>query len=83
MAEALSAADLVIVTDIYAAREAPREGVSGRALASACGPHALYIASPEAAALAVRSRTVRGDRVLVMGAGDVGERFFRPPLAFS
>ena len=81
-AEALSGADSVVVTDIYAARETNTVGVSARALAAACGSHALYLASPEAAALSVRSRAVAGDTVVVMGAGDIAARFFGGALAF-
>lgn len=82
LAAALAEADCVIVTDVYAARERNESGVSSRALAMACGPHALYLATPEAAALSVRTRATAGDTVLVMGAGDLAARFFRPPLAF-
>lgn len=82
LASALSEADCVIVTDVYAAREKNESGVSARALATACGPHALYLSTPEAAALSVRSRATLGDTVVVMGAGDLAARFFRAPLAF-
>ncbi len=81
-AEALGEADCVIVTDVYAARERNESGVSARALATACGTHALYLSTPEAAALSVRTRAAAGDTVVVMGAGDLGSPFFPPPLAF-
>ena len=78
---ALREADLVIVTDIYAARERNEHGVSARALAAAIGPRAVYMPTPETASLAARVRAGDGDTVLVMGAGDLSARFFRGPLA--
>ena len=80
---ALREADLVIVTDIYAAREKNESGITARSLVAAIGPRAIYMPTPETAALAVRVRARRGDTVLVMGAGDLSARFFRGALAFS
>ena len=79
---ALREADLVVVTDIYAAREQNEQGISARALAAAIGPRAVYMPTPEIASLAARVRAGVGDTVLVMGAGDLSARFFRGPLAF-
>ena len=79
---ALRAADLVIVTDVYAAREKNESGISAHALASAIGPRAIYMPTPETAALAVRTRAGEGDTVLLMGAGDLSARFFCGPLSF-
>ncbi len=76
--EALAAADLTIVTEVYAAREEKGE-TGGREIAqavTAAGGRAEYAETPEeAAARAVRLARA-GDTVIVMGAGDIGERVF-------
>jgi UDP-N-acetylmuramate--alanine ligase len=74
MGQALAAADVVIVTEIYPAREQPIAGVSGRQVADAAGR-----AGADASFEPVRadvSRTVYralkpGDVVLTLGAGDI------------
>ena len=81
LSEALSLADLPVLVDIYAAREENRSGISSRALAKAVG--GLYFPTPEAASLFVRGVAREGDRVVVMGAGDVGTRVFRGVLTFA
>jgi UDP-N-acetylmuramate--alanine ligase len=78
---ALSEADLAVLVDIYAAREENTSGVSSRALARAIG--AVYFPSPEAASLFVRGEAREGDRVVVMGAGDIGARVFCGVLSFG
>ena len=73
---ALAAADLVVVTDVYAAREDPEPGVDG-ALVAGSARHAhpdldcRY--EPDRAALADRVATLvqPGDLVLTLGAGDI------------
>jgi UDP-N-acetylmuramate--alanine ligase len=69
-------ADKLFITDIYAASEAPRPGVSGLALQEevrrAGHPDAHYVERgrlAEAAAAEMRP----GDLVLVMGAGDISQ----------
>ncbi|MGH7586522.1 MAG: UDP-N-acetylmuramate--L-alanine ligase [Gemmatimonadales bacterium] len=74
MGRALAAADLVIVTDIYAARERPVPGVSGRIVsdgAEASGASVVFV--PERAALFGKVAEVvrEGDVVLTLGAGDI------------
>lgn len=74
MGEALAAADLVVVTDVYAAREQPLPGVSGEAVASvarARGVETVY--EPARAALGPRvAGLVRsGDVLVTLGAGDI------------
>ena len=73
-AEALALADEAIVLDVYAAGEAPIEGVSGAALAErarAKGANVQYLAKEEA--LRYLAETLKEDEVLVtLGAGDVG-----------
>jgi UDP-N-acetylmuramate--alanine ligase len=74
MGRALAAADLVIVTEVYAAREQPIAGVSGRRVADAA-----VGAGADAAFEPVRSEVGRrvfqalrpGDVVLTLGAGDI------------
>ena len=70
-ASAFGDADSVTVLDIYAASEAPIEGISGSLLAERIGGKAVYAASfPDAAAAAARSAQP-GDLVLTLGAGNV------------
>jgi UDP-N-acetylmuramate--alanine ligase len=84
-AEALALADAVVVTDIYAARETPLEGVRASDivnLAAKLNPEApmLYLPDktdiPDKLAALVRP----GDLTLFLGAGDIrtqGERFLK------
>lgn len=71
---ALARADLVFVTAVYAAREAPIPGVTGALVADAAaraGVEVRFVAERAALLEAVR-RTVRpGDVVLTLGAGDI------------
>jgi UDP-N-acetylmuramate--alanine ligase len=76
MGRALSAADVVIVTEIYAAREQPMPGVSGRAVAEAASrapSRAVVVFEPDRAG--VRDRVLEqaraGDVVITLGAGDI------------
>jgi UDP-N-acetylmuramate--alanine ligase len=74
LAEALSAADDVTVTDIYAAREQPVPGVTGRLVIDALsdrGVLAGYTPSVEDGAARLARRARPGDVLLVIGAGDV------------
>ena len=74
MGDALAAADLVVVTEVYAAREAPVPGVSGAQVATAAGNAGIRaIFEPDRNALADRvvSELRAGDVVLTLGAGDI------------
>ncbi|MCM3661837.1 UDP-N-acetylmuramate--L-alanine ligase [Georgenia satyanarayanai] len=71
-AAALGAADEVVVTDVYAAREDPVAGVDGSLITALAGG-ARYVADRQDAAAAVASLARPGDLVLTMGAGDVTE----------
>ncbi len=71
-AEALDAADLVVVTGIYGAREAPVPGVTS-ALITDQMERGRYVEDRLAAAAAIASAARPGDLVLTMGAGDVTE----------
>ena len=76
LAGALAAADAVAVTDVYAAREDPVPGVSGKLVVDALAAErpGMPVAWTPSLADAVRflSRRARpGDLVLTIGAGDV------------
>ncbi len=81
--QAFSAAYRTVVVDTYAAREDRSLGPSACDLAAAIGPTALYLKTPELAALWLDAHTREGDAVVIMGAGDVGERFFVGERAFA
>jgi UDP-N-acetylmuramate--alanine ligase len=71
---ALSTADVVVVTDVYGARETPVPGVTGELIADAAraaGADVHYV--PHRADLAdfLLARVSEGDLVLTMGAGDI------------
>ena len=74
MGKALAAADLVFITEIYAAREQPMAGVSGVQVADAAkaaGAEVMF--EPSRARLGARVRDLLrpGDVVLTLGAGDI------------
>ena len=74
LAEALSAADDVTVTDIYPAREQPIAGVTGRLVVDALsdrGVLAAYTPTVDAGVARLARRARPGDVLLVIGAGDV------------
>ncbi|HEY4993945.1 MAG TPA: UDP-N-acetylmuramate--L-alanine ligase [Nakamurella sp.] len=81
---ALAGADLVVVLDVYGAREDPKPGVSGALIASAVplpgepppggepgGARVLYHPDRGSAASFVAGVVGRGDVVITMGAGDI------------
>jgi UDP-N-acetylmuramate--alanine ligase len=66
----MQGADVVLLTEVYAAGEAPIEGASGAALARAVGtPHYVSAVAEMPAALAGLTRD--GDVVIGMGAGSM------------
>jgi UDP-N-acetylmuramate--alanine ligase len=76
LGRALAAADVVAVTDVYAAREAPVAGVSGKLVVDALcdvrpGFAPGWMPTVEDAAAFVTRRARAGDVVLTVGAGDV------------
>jgi UDP-N-acetylmuramate--alanine ligase len=74
MGEALAAADLAVVTEIYAAREQSMDGVSGRQVAEAAvraGARTLFEPSRPAVAERLVRELEPGDVVLTLGAGDI------------
>ncbi|HEV3480195.1 MAG TPA: cyanophycin synthetase [Gaiellaceae bacterium] len=73
---ALAAADVVAVTDVYAAREEPVPGVSGKLVVDALserrpGLPVGWTPTVEEGARFVAARARSGDVVLTIGAGDV------------
>ena len=71
---ALAAADLVVLTDIYAAGEAPLPGVTVEALADAirpCVPDLHVVSDLEAVAGHVAAVARAGDVVITFGAGSI------------
>lgn len=69
-AEALSRADVVVMADIYAARETNTSGVSAADIRRYL-PDAEYFDSFEAIAAFVKERAASGDMIITMGAGDI------------
>ncbi|MGK2868429.1 MAG: UDP-N-acetylmuramate--L-alanine ligase [Mycobacterium sp.] len=68
---ALSTADEVFVLDVYAAREQPIAGVSGRSVAEHVSVPVHYVPDFSAVAARVAAVATAGDVVVTMGAGDV------------
>lgn len=68
---ALSAADEVFVLDVYAAREQPIAGVSGRSITEHVSVPVHYVPDFSAVAERVAQVAAPGDVVVTMGAGDV------------
>jgi UDP-N-acetylmuramate--alanine ligase len=74
MGRALAAADLVIVTEVYAAREQPIPGVSGRRVVDAAvhaGADARFEPTRAEVGRRVYDTLLPGDVVLTLGAGDI------------
>ena len=74
MGRALGAADVVVVMDVYVAREDPEPGVSGALVADAVPlPPEAVVFEPRYASTAAHlvERARPGDVVLTLGAGDV------------
>jgi UDP-N-acetylmuramate--alanine ligase len=68
---ALGLADEAVVLDVYAAREDPEPGVTGRLVADAVPGGAHYVADFADVPKAVAALAAPGDLVLTMGAGDI------------
>lgn len=82
-AESFAAADHVVLTDIFLAREQPIEGVTGAGLAALTAnrrgaDHVTYVADKSALPARLSEIVRPGDLVLTLGAGDIrsaGEGF--------
>ena len=75
-ADAFSAADQVVITDVYAAGEQPIPGVTGKLIADAVqdahpGLGVLYVPEREQVATAVAALLHEGDLCITLGAGDL------------
>lgn len=73
-AQQLAAADLLFITDVYAAREAPIAGVSGALIADAArsaGARVHYLPERARVAEAVAAALRPNDLCLTLGAGDL------------
>lgn len=75
-ADAFVGADLLVLTGIYAAGEAPREGISGELLVDAVSSahpdqRIIYVADRSDLAAVVADELVAGDLCLTLGAGDI------------
>jgi UDP-N-acetylmuramate--alanine ligase len=68
-------ADMVLVADVYAAGEAPIDGVSGATLANGLSErghrHVAHLADPKQLAEIVASVAAPGDMVVCLGAGSI------------
>ena len=68
---ALGLADEAVVLDVYAAREDPEPGVTGRLVADAVPGGARYVPDFGRVPAVVAALVAPGDLVLTMGAGDI------------
>jgi UDP-N-acetylmuramate--alanine ligase len=68
---ALGLADEAVVLDVYAAREDPEPGVTGRLVADAVPGGAHYVPEFADVPKVVAALAAPGDLVLTMGAGDI------------
>ena len=76
LAAALAKADFVAVTEVYAAREEPVPGVSGKLVVEALvelrpGMNVAWTPSVEEGVRYIAANARAGDRVLTIGAGDI------------
>jgi UDP-N-acetylmuramate--alanine ligase len=72
----LSDADVLLVTEVYAAGEAPIEGADGRAICRVVRSRGkvepVFVGAPENIAASLASLLRDGDLVVTMGAGHIG-----------
>jgi len=76
LGESLGAADLVVLTDVYSAGEAPIPGVTGKLLADALaesspGKRVVYLPHRSDVAPFLAGEVREGDLVITLGAGDI------------
>ena len=75
-AEVLSSVDVLLVTEVYAAGEAPIKGADGRAICRAIRSRGkvepIFVGKPEKIAGALRDVIRANDLVVTMGAGHIG-----------
>ena len=68
----LRLADVVLLTEVYAAGEARIDGADSQSLATAAGPAVQFVPDVEQLAAAIRGMARAGDVVITMGAGSIG-----------
>ncbi len=75
-------ADIVIITDIYPAREKPIEGVTGKIIVDSCFEHrqknVIYEENKDNIPTILANIVKEGDMIITMGAGDIykiGEKY--------
>jgi UDP-N-acetylmuramate--alanine ligase len=75
-ARVLSTVDVLLVTEVYAAGEAPIEGADGRAICRAIRTRAkvepIFVEKVEEVAASLRDVIQDGDLIVTMGAGHIG-----------
>lgn len=73
--KAFRSADLLVLTDVYAAGEAPIEGISGETILQEVrrqsGQSVVYLPEREKLASYLKKEIQEGDLVITMGAGDI------------
>lgn len=72
---AFECADIVILSDIYAARERNTENISSRIIADRLGDKGIYAGDFDSTARLINENARAGDTVIVMGAGDIYKVF--------
>jgi UDP-N-acetylmuramate--alanine ligase len=73
---ALSTADVIVVTDVYGAREDPIPGITGKLIVESACEHApgrkvVYLPRLNEAARFLRTEARKDDLILTLGAGDI------------
>ncbi len=75
LTRAFNRADVLLLCDVYAAGEKPREGATSDALVTSIRAHGhrdvTHVAKRENLAAAIRERVQPGDIVITLGAGDI------------
>jgi UDP-N-acetylmuramate--alanine ligase len=75
-AAVLCEADVLIVTDIYAASEEPIQNITGQALCDAISAHGkvepIFVAAVSDLAKAIQAQAKANDVILLQGAGNIG-----------
>jgi UDP-N-acetylmuramate--alanine ligase len=76
LGESLRSADVVVITDVYGAGEAPIPGVTGKLLVEAIaeaspGKRIVYLPKRSEVAPFLAREIKEGDLVLTLGAGDI------------
>ncbi|MBU0509207.1 UDP-N-acetylmuramate--L-alanine ligase [bacterium] len=68
---ALSEADVILIADIYPARERPIPGITAELIAKSIERGDVHLVGPQPSARKILEHTQPGDVLIVMGAGDI------------